>query len=187
MTDTIDRPSEAQPEPDDRMGLQNRALKITVVVLAVVALVLGGVLLYNATDGDDDASVPDDIQQLLDDWDTATENSDIDAFRALVSDDFRRPEYYGEKDGVPYRGVVGADNIASYLRQEASFDIETIGEPIVRGDGPWYVSVAQDWNQPQIGTKYTTIYTFAIVDEDGTLKVDDAYWVGTLELIEDGS
>jgi hypothetical protein len=49
------------------------------------------------------------------------------------------------------------------------------------------VSVTQDWNQPHLGTKYAGIYTFAIVDEGGTLKVDDAYWVGTLELIEDGS
>ena len=33
--------------------------------------------------------------------------------------------------------------------------------------------------------QFDAIYTFAVVDEDGTLKIDDAYWAGNRSVLVD--
>jgi len=186
MVDTIEA-LDSSSEATEGVEHPNRALKIAVVVLGVVAMVLGGLALYLARDGDDGAtSVPDDVQQLLDDYEAAVENNDVEAFRSLVTEDFRRPEYYGDASGAPYRAVETVDNMASYLRANVGIEIEKVGDPVVvDGDGTWYVAYPEQWVSLGTGTGYDYIYTYVVVDEDGTLKLDDAYWAGSITLIEE--
>jgi hypothetical protein len=186
MVDTIDN-LDSDSEATERVEHPNRGLKIAVAVLAVVVIALGGVVLTLVRDGDDGAaSVPDDVQQVLDDYEAAVENNDVEAFRAVVTDDFRRPEYYGDGDGAPYRGVQTADNLAAYLRANEGIEIEKVGDPVVvAADGTWYVAYPERWIALGTGTGYEYIYTYVVVDEGGTLKLDDAYWAGSVTLIDE--
>ena len=182
MTTVVEQPTTSAPAENDQLHNRNRALKITIVVLAVIALALGGVLIYNATTTEDSGSeLPAEVQQLLDDFTAAMENSDYAAMQELVTDDFRRPEYGIHSDGTnEYRATRDLEDF-DFLEREgvAEYSISTTDPPLVRGDGPWIVSVAQDWEQANGGgTGYETIYTFAIVDRDGVLQIEDAYWAG---------
>lgn len=71
------RPDTGLPEQPQSTRDQNRLLKIAVGVLAVVALVLGIVLVTDTTNGNDSAP-PDDVAQVLDDYIAAWENQDVD-------------------------------------------------------------------------------------------------------------
>ena len=64
-------------------------------------------------------------------------------------------------------------------------DIETVGQLIVRGSGPWYVSEAQNWREGDRPNQYEAIHTIVVVDVDGTYLVDDAYWTGQTVLVTD--
>ena len=152
---------------------------LPLIVLAVIVVALGGALLYMATSADDDqAGPPVEVQTLIDDFVVAMETADYEAMQALVTDRFRRPFYEGDPDGVAYRDVWNIEAFTFLETETTRFDIESVGDPIARGDGPWFVSVAQDWVDTSNGDWFEVIYTFAVVDDDGTLKIDDAYWVG---------
>lgn len=181
MTSTVDQPTMNALDQDEQLLHQNRTLKLILLVVAIIALGLGGVLIYSAASNDDSASaVPADVQQVIDDYITAMENRDYAAFQEAVTDDFTRAAYTVEQDGTgEYRGVQDVEDF-DWLEDENSvvYDVVTTGSEVVRGDGPWVVSVPQDWVQVGTGTGYESIYTFAIVDKDGTLQIEDAYWAG---------
>ena len=65
------------------------------------------------------------------------------------------------------------------------YDVETVGDRIVRGDGPWYVSEAQNWREAQSSVQIEAIQTFVVVEADGEYLVDDAYWTGHSVLVAD--
>jgi hypothetical protein len=92
------RPDRGRTEQPKSTRDQNRLLKIAVGVLAVVALVLGIVLVTDTTNGNDSAP-PDDVAQVLDDYIAAWENQDVDGFRAVVTDDYALNEEILELDG----------------------------------------------------------------------------------------
>ena len=181
MTSVIEQPTTNTPAQDNRLRQSNHTLKIVVVVLAIIALALGGVVIFNATTTDDsDSTMPAEVQQILDDFTTAMENTDYAAMQEVVTGDFRRPEYAIRPDGTnEYRQE---RDLEFYEREfgydSVHFSLSTTGAPVVRGDGPWIVSVPQDWEQVGTSTKFEVIYTFAIVDRDGTLQIEDAYWAG---------
>jgi hypothetical protein len=178
MTTLIEQPDETvQPEqqPDRRL----RTLTFVVVVLAVVSLLLAGLAVVLVTGDDDATTMPADVQQVLDDFEAAIENNDYEAFSALVTEDFRRTEYWADTSGdAPFRGEQNLDNFRSRLSGGMDFDIEESVEPIVVGDGPWFASVPQVWTHEASHTYYENMYTYVIVDVDGTLLVDDGYWAG---------
>ena len=156
-------------------------IKITALVLAAFASALVGYLIHSATTAADSAdTLPVEVEQLLSDFAAAVENNDYFALQALVADAFRRPEYGIHPDGAT--GEYRQERDLGYFEREFGYNnpiewsISTTGAPVVRGDGPWIVSVPQDWEQVGTGTKYEAVYTFAIVDRDGTLQINDGYW-----------
>jgi hypothetical protein len=190
MTTTI------TPSPGDvtehpvRSPRRSRGLLIAVAVLAVIAIGLGIALIAQVSNDDDGTAVPDDVQTVLDEFMTAVENNDFEAMQSVVTDDFRRPFYEGDPAGtrlmneagfaLPDRDVWTIEDFEFefYETDTAVSDMERVGDPIVQGDGPWYVSVAQIWKNRRNAIQSDGIYTFAVVEEDGTLKIDDAYWAG---------
>jgi len=108
------------------------------------------------------------------------ETFDYEGMQALVTDNFRRPFYQGGQFGSPaFRGVRTIEFWDFMEDEDPLFEIERVGEPIVRGDGPWYISVAENWEKPGEGLREEVIYTYAVVlDTDDVLRIDDAYWVG---------
>lgn len=195
MTSTISpSPGEVAEHPT-RSPRRSRGLLITVVVLAVVAMGLGVALIAQISKGDDGTAVPADVQAVIDEFVLASENVDLEAMQAVVTDDFRRPFYEGDPAGkglmtsggvtLPEQDVWTMEDFEAefWETDTAVYEVERIGDPIVQGDGPWYVSVAQHWESPSLGTQFDAVYTFAVVDEDGTLKIDDAYWAGNRSVL----
>jgi len=183
MVSTIERPTGGLAQPPNQTPRPNRLAFITIATLAVIAVALGIIVVYQATndDGPDAVQeVPDAVQAVLDDFTVAMENYDYEALQALVTNGFRRPFYFGDPTGSsPYRDVMRIEDYDFFEDEVALYDIERLGEPIVRGDGPWYVSVAENWQQRTQAIREESISTYVVVvDRDGVLRIDDAYWVG---------
>ncbi len=194
MTSTIKRPTGELAQPPDQTPRPNRLAFIAIVTLAVTSVVLGIIVVYQASNDDnptavpedvlavpeDVQAVPEDVQAVLDDFTVAVETYDYEAMQALVTDNFRRPFYFGDPTGhSPFRAVDRIEDFDFFEDEAPIYVIERVGAPIVRGDGPWYISVAENWEKPGTGIREEAIYTYAvIVDTDDVLRIDDAYWVG---------
>lgn len=184
MTALTDRPQVETPSWE-QMQRRNRFLTVTVIVLAVALVAVGIWVVYDQTAGVEGAVTPE-IEQLLGDYETAFNNYDPDAWRALVTDDFLVEDraHFQPGDELFYvRGESSTvDEAAGSLG--ASFrlydvQMEFVGEPMMAYDGPWYV--AQLENATDKDNQYSGMSVYVIVDEDGTLKVADKIWAGFLE------
>jgi hypothetical protein len=58
-----------------------------------------------------------------------------------------------------------------------NFQIERFGEPIVAGDGPWFVTVGEVWI-PDTFNRSEGTASYVIVDDGGTLRIAKYYWTG---------
>jgi hypothetical protein len=183
MASTIERPP-ADELPSEGHRDRHRIVYVVTAILAVATLVFGGMLMFRDDSGVG-ASVPSEVQQVLDQFLEAEQNADYETFEAVVTQGFRRPMYQGDLFGGPaYRNVMGTEYFASVLDEDPEFDIKRIGDPIVRGNGPWYVSFAETWEYPAQNVQYEAIVTYALVERNGMILVDDAYWAGHSVLME---
>jgi hypothetical protein len=188
MTSTIEHPPSELAQPPDQTPHRNRPLLIAIAVLAVIAVTLGIALVYQSSnDNDGTAAVPEDVQAVLDDFLVAMETYDYEAAQTLVTTNFRRPWYEGDPFGpTPYRAVWTIEDWDFFEDEDPIFEIERVGDPIVRGEGPWYVSVAENWKYPAQQLQYEAIYTYVVVvDSDDVLRIDDAYWAGHGVVMDD--
>lgn len=163
MTTVTERP-EALPTAGEG---RTRGLIITVVILAVALLGLGVWAVYDAT-AEPETAVTEEIQQLMDEYDLAWENDDAETFLSVVTEDFTmRSERYGSWSAEQQAAVL--DDAIHH-----GWHSEVIGEPIMTGDGPWYVAqvtylTTTDSLLPEEGVY--GISTLKIVEADGVLKV----------------
>ena len=74
MTMTTDKPQ--VDESVQKLQTTNRVLIVAVVVLALLAIGLGGWAIYQATADDQVAAVPEDVAALLETWETANNQND---------------------------------------------------------------------------------------------------------------
>ena len=140
-------------------------------------------------DGTATGSAPPEVLDVVDRFLAAYETNDYELLDQLVTDQFRRPFYVGDSSGSPWRDVFGIDAYAfmddpNLSESElTSYEIEAVGERIVRGNGPWVVAEPQNWHEDGRPTQLTSIQTFVVVEVDGDYLVDDAYWAGMSELV----
>ena len=91
MTISVEKPEPApaavSADSEVHLQRQNRFLRVAVLVLAVATLGLGAVVLYGMV-ADDGSATDADIDALLDDLATATEQRDVELYRSIVTDDF---------------------------------------------------------------------------------------------------
>ncbi len=171
VTSLTERPTEAGGLKQDVRG--RRFLLLALVVLAVAVVGLGTrVISDQATTG-----VDEEIQQLLDNYLTAWEVRDEAAVRSATTEDFVLKEYAYANS--PFRvSYTVNDDINGVVR--TGFDHvwtnEQVGDPIVTGEGPWFVSVEETW-------KWSAAYlegqaTYTIIEVDGVLKIANHYWAG---------
>ncbi len=164
MTILTDRPASRSDEVILRRPV--RALTITVAVLVVALLGLGAWAVYDYA-AERDSAVTGEMQTLLDDYTTAWNNHDGEAFLALVTSD------YTFDSGI---GVTPAESQALALESGplSDFIVEILGEPIMVGDGPWIVAQA---NHVTFGsTDQLGMSLLVVVDEGGELKVASHVW-----------
>ena len=169
ITDAPDRTSTREMET-----LRGRArnLTVTVIVLAVALLGLGAWVTYDYY-ANRDTAVSGDVTTLLDDYTAAWNNHDSEAFLELVTDDytFSSDVMFGTEPIY-----TTAEGQAMLIGAVGDFNVEVIGEPIMTGNGPWYVAQVN-----RVGSESDLsdgISNFVIVDEGGTLLVASHIWTG---------
>jgi hypothetical protein len=178
-TFTEQRETAARPEAEHTLRTgpgplerPTRRVLLGVVVVLIVALV--GLSAWTIVDRTStaDTAVTEEIQQLLDDYHIAWNTWDGDAYRALVTEDGVHV--------IPGRTMSAAQQaiIVDGL-ERVGWHVEVIGEPIMTGDGPWYVAQANLLTAntyPDEGLR--GLSTFTIVDEDGTLRISRHVYTG---------
>lgn len=55
---------------------------------------------------------------------------------------------------------------------------EHVGEPVIVGDGPWFVAVGENWSGGNVRWNFNGTRTYGIIDQGGTLRIATSYWVG---------
>ena len=174
MTAPTDRPKEAGDLK--KVEGRNRFLVITVIVMAVALVGLGTWVIYDqATTG-----VDGEIQQVLDDYLAAWEARDEAAVRSVTTEDFVINEYLYHDDRIRGFGLSGIesgdiDDVVN-LGFDTAWTNEHVGDPIVTGEGPWFVSVEENWEGTAAREEGQANYT--IVEVDGVLKIANHYWAG---------
>ena len=169
-------------------GIQTSAgskyLRIALVTLLALVVALGAWIAFGPSS---EASVPGDIQALIDDYVTAYQERDADALEALVTDDYMLTEiiYAAGRDIANPDEVsltYNVDKRMVALRNEFEYredwSIEQSGTPIVSGDGAWVVSVEETWTDAPANIQLTGVATYVVMDDDGKLKIDKHYWAG---------
>jgi hypothetical protein len=171
MTTTQPEVDQSQQAELVRARRRSRVLTAVVVVLFVAVVALGAWVMYDLTTGSDTA-VPGDIEQVIDDYRTAWMEADEETWRAVVTDDFNVTvdsyEVGASFQVLPETDFL--DDAAEMVRRRGQLlPLDSVGDAIVFGDGPWTVAVVEYWNET-FGD-WDGISTYFIVDEDGTLKV----------------
>ncbi len=181
MATTMEGPAPAQREvheTEERADKHNRNLKVALAVLAIIVLGVG-IALVAATAGDG-SDVPSEIQAVLDDFERATEEEDIEALTAIVTDDyFFNQVYYraGEEEPEYTRaGDIGSAQSRFVTTQELL--IQRVGDPVVEGEGPWIVTVEENYSDKF--TLFEGTATYTVVDEGGVTKIETYEWTGVI-------
>jgi hypothetical protein len=178
MTALTDHPDEISADAElDRVKGRNRVLLIVVVVLALVVAGLVVWVIYDAATEPDTGATASEIEQVMEDYRTAWDEQDPEAFGVLATDDVILHEYIyrAVDDGYTAQNFsFSGDRAASLVG--SGWQIEHGDEAIVVGEGPWFVTVAETWVNEDTTNDGTANYV--LVEQDGTLKVANAYWVG---------
>jgi len=176
MTMLTERPRTPTTDRDTFVSVENprrgRGWMWLSIVLAVALVGLGIWFIVDQTS--EPATAPtDEVTQLIDDYHAAWNDHDGDAFLALVTDDFVFSM------GNTTSDATSQANIISTTLSAMNWHVAQLGEPLMVGDGPWYVSVANEitstGNQalPDHG-----ISVVKIVDDGGTLQIASHTYIG---------
>ena len=168
-------PTQIDAERLDLAKRPNRFLTVAVVVLTGVVLALGAWVVYEQTSSPETA-VTEEIQTLVDDYMATWNNQDGEAFLELITADY------------VLHMTSGSVSMSEHA-EEARWTLEAlegrewsetvIGEPIMTGPGPWFVSLVEHFTAPGYGPEGADgVSTLTIVDDGGTLKVARHTYVG---------
>jgi hypothetical protein len=165
---TFDTMPRRDADTRDRRGL----LTILLVLLAaVVAVVAGWVLSERASSPD--TAIPVDIERLLDDYVTAWNGWDRDAYLSLVTDDAIHQTPTGSRTANVHAGVIEDFRVID-------LHVTPVGEPILFGDGPWYIAQVVRVTATTYTEDRGGIMTLTIVDDNGVPKISRHVYSGSL-------
>ena len=179
MTTLEDRNQQADAPLLDTLHRRNRALIIAVTISSVALLVLAAWVIYDLSTGSD-SKTNAEITRLLDDYTAALGPGETDAwnpgaFQGLVTDDFAVEERYYRQFGdtlARHDDVLALDEISV----SSTWQLREASDSLVTGDGPWVAARVDNWGDSK--SDGWGIGVFVIVDDNGTLKVAEKYWVG---------
>ncbi len=174
MTTINDRPTEV--ESFKQATSRKRLLMIAAIVLAVALAALA----IRTTDKQETTSRGDEIEQLLDDYLTAWETQDEAALRSATTDGYVLNEYaYTFEDVAGFRlNYHVNDNVVGVINEGFGYNWSTehVGDSMVTGEGPWFVSIEETWQERSYIYEGQANYT--IVEVDGVLRIANHYWAG---------
>ncbi len=175
MTDLTYRPEEVDDGQLKQANNRVRFLTTTVIVLVVALMSLGAWAVYDQTTAPEE--VPEEIRALIDDYLGAFNDYNGEALLKLVTAD-----YALDMASHPISLVQHEAETVEMMKDMKSREWQEtqIGEPIMIGDSPWFVSVAERHTATSgYGPNGANgISTFTIVDDDGNLKVARHTYVG---------
>jgi hypothetical protein len=178
MTISVDSSefSARQQEQERSADRAARPRRVAAIVLAVVALGLV-TLVAGAFVLDDDSAAPTEVTVLLDEFATAYATEDTDLFGTIVTDDYTFTEdFYSAGEPTPDFSAAGPLHAALDDIATSTWRVERLGDPIVVGDGPWFVSVGESWTDPFNRADGAAVYV--VVDDQGTPKISRYFWAG---------
>jgi hypothetical protein len=121
----------------------------------------------------------DAIEALLADYADTWQEGDSDAFRSLVTEDFRLHEtIYQQVGSLTYGQDMQEDLVgtAQEIGRGVDFEVKRTTDLIISGRGPWFVSFGEDWIAP--GELFEGTASYSIVEENGELRIGYHYWAG---------
>lgn len=155
----------------ERTDQRPRGLTIAVVLLAVIAVGLGGWLAFELQ-GTDETALTADVQAVLDDYTAAFNAYDGDALLALVTSDYG----FYDNDGQSRRSAEETAAWMSDVLPGYEFTVEAIGSHQMVGDETSVmVTGAEQYTSTSQGT-IMGISVFRLVKEGDGWKVQ-AHWV----------
>jgi len=141
--------------------------------IAVLAAALA--LPFSAVACSDDEpanAVPDDVWAVVEDYTQAWNDYDGEAFRSVVTED------YHFVTGGMETGVEAQANLISTALSSQDWAAETVGDPIVAGDGPYYVAITNQLTSASSPDGVEGMSTVTVVDDNGALKVSEHVYEG---------
>jgi len=172
MSMLTERPQTQTEDRDTFVGVESprsgRGWMWLSILLAVALIGLGTWFIVDQTS--DSATAPsDDVVSLVDDYHDAWNTYDGAAFLALVTDDFVFD------DGT---SSLTADATATRIESLDfyNFHVVQLNESQMVGDGPWYVSVANELTG--VTPTVDGFSIFEIVEDGGVLKVARHSYIG---------
>ncbi|MFN2122971.1 MAG: hypothetical protein ACK2UP_05660 [Candidatus Promineifilaceae bacterium] len=132
----------------------------------------------------DQTTIPPKLEQVIEDYITAYNEYDTEAFQAVITDGYMLYEgdsYSTSNVSNPVCNGFDAEEMSTYIEgynMRRVYQFELIGEPIVTGDGPWIVSQVIHVSAIDYPSGLSGISTFTIVDEGGIFKVTRDVFVG---------
>ena len=155
---------------------------------AYVAAEAAAVLLLDAasscSSSDSGSELPEGAQAVIDEYLATWQERDIDGWIATVTDDYI---YHGHLFNHGSRGEYPGGSVDWGVRERATnieFKnpqvAEWIGDKLVVGDGPWVVSVRENWVDATVEIRFDGVGTYVIVEQDdGTMKINSHTYAGT--------
>ena len=140
-------------------------------ILLAVALIGLGIWFVADMTSDPPAALTDEVATVVDDYHDAWNAHDGEAFLALVTDDFVFD------DGAASLTADATANRIGGMFQTYNLEVTQLDDPQMTGEGPYYVSVA---NELVWATSTDSGFSiFEIVDDAGTLLVASHTYIGT--------
>jgi hypothetical protein len=145
---------------------QIRALTIALVVLAVALTAVGAWALSSRLTAPPANAITPEVRAVLENYLTAFNEFDADAFRSTITDTFE----FGMTGDEPWDVESVAANLVS--AEAVDWHGEVIGEPVMFVDGTEYTVMATI-KVTGVGEHFNRnlLSSFLFVDEAGTLKV----------------
>jgi hypothetical protein len=163
----------------------------TILYLAIVALIATSSCSSSDSSSDSGSELPADVAQVVEDYINAATAQDADAWRETITDSFinRRGQYVSgaQKRVEDASYTETADPYAKRIEFYPALEYEQVGDFLVTGDGPWFVTVRQRFierSEPD-DIWFEGNATFVVVERDGDMKVDAEYWAGSVGFLED--
>ncbi len=171
ITDQIDR-------RDTDSHVRTTEGKRPLMFVFIVVIALGVWLLLTVNSG---STRTEDLEELIADYAIAWQESDVDAFRGLVTEDFQLHEIIYQQVGAtafPQEMKEDLEGTAREIGRLFDWRVDRTTSALVSGDGPWFLSVGENWTRPFYLSEGTASYV--IVEEEGKLKIGYHFWAGLL-------
>ena len=165
MTTMIDRSETVADPGHEKLERRSRSLGVTVVILTILVVGMGAWIIYDYTQ--DTALAPNaEISQLIEDYQTAWNDYDGEAFLATTREGYTfTSSAAGMFDRTEQLDII-ENTLPSY-----DWNVEFLSDPVAVGDGPWWYVTIPSRTSDNLRDSIDGIAVLTVVEQDGTYLV----------------